>query len=100
MEGWEGVGLGRKSGRPGTERGNAGLSGGRDEAITAAVDGLDEARNPGLIAEHLADFPHRGRQDRLANRRVRPRRRQKVVLRDQLASLAEQTLQYRNRLVP
>ena len=81
------------------KRGNVGVSDRRDEAIPATVDCLDEAWNPCLIAKRYAEFPHRGRQNRITDRRCWPRRRQQFILCDKVPRLAQQTLKYCKRLM-
>ena len=81
------------------KRGNVGVSDRRDEAIPATVDCLDEAWNPCLIAKRYAKFSHRGCQNRITDRRCRPRRRQQFILRDKAPRLAQQTLKYCKRLM-
>ena len=63
------------------------------------MDGLDKARCSCLIVERLTQLAHGGRQDALADYRLRPHHGQQRLFGDELSWMAHQTAQHRKSLV-
>ena len=65
----------------------------RDEAIAAAVNGLDEAGRGRRVAEGLADLGHADLEHPVGHVRVGPDSIEELVLRDELAGALDQRQQ-------
>ena len=66
---------------------------GRDEAIPASVDGLDEPRGLRAVAQDFAQLAHADRKDHLAHGEARPDRGKQLVLGHQAVRPLRQVVQ-------
>ena len=68
-----------------------------DEAVAEAMSGLDESRRVRIVAKGVADLPHADFEHGVGDGRVRPDRRQQLVLRHQAPGARHQMVQHRER---
>jgi hypothetical protein len=69
-----------------------------DEAVAAAMNGLDEARRARVVAEELADLADRDGEHRVADGGLGPDVREQVRLGDELLRPRRQVVQHRQHL--